>query len=405
MSEVRKGFVDEDLKRLCAVLVETVSTGEVLRLIRRIKDRKMTVEVLRETGIGKHVRKTLIKHCDEEVKTIAKDILREWKNLVSKEMAHVKVASANASISKDIVFFTSCFSHKKQKRYDQDHLQLCRSKLMVEVSSILNGELNFKQLKIGQLRRIFESLDVHLLGGSLGRLLHHEGRILTWRLSNRMTSRAGQLLTHENAPRKHELGVSTFLLFQSFTGQQKHRKILVNGLECHNRAEALVRIIEHELVHLLQRFDFMSGQCACESAESIHGPKFQNLVKHLFGHKDWRHDLVTPSEIAHTKRGICIGCFVRFELPGEGTLVGKVNRVTKRVTVLVQEDLGACARHQDAREFSDGNFYRKVYVPIEDCMQVDGDTENKKGRGRTKREQSGSSGKRPKRQKRCKEPS
>ena len=71
-------------------------------------------------------------------------------------------------------------------------------------------------------------------------------------------------------------------------------------------------------------------------------------MRRLFGHTDFRHDLITPQEVA-AAGGVEAGCTVRFVMSGE-TLVGKVNRVTKRATVLVK-----CSKnHPEAREFSDG---------------------------------------------------
>ena len=91
-------------------------------------------------------------------------------------------------------------------------------------------------------------------------------------------------------------------------------------------------------------------------------------MRRLFGHTDFRHDLITPQEVA-AAGGVEAGCTVRFAMSGE-TLVGKVNRVTKRATVLVK-----CSKnHPEAREFSDGKssagFYRKFFVPVESCTVV-----------------------------------
>ena len=57
-----------------------------------------------------------------------------------------------------------------------------------------------------------------------------------------------------------------------------------------------------------------------------------------------------------------------FVMDGE-TLTGRVNRVTKRATVLARCDPG----HPEAREFSDGGFYRKFFIPVADCRVVEGD--------------------------------
>jgi hypothetical protein len=103
-----------------------------------------------------------------------------------------------------------------------------------------------------------------------------------------------------------------------------------------------------------------------EMSESFHGPIFQSSARLLFGHTNWQHDLVTPHERALTLHSITVGSTIEFNIDGE-TFVGKVNRIQKRVTVLVRSAKG----QSGAREFSDGNFYRKFYVPMHLCKAVD----------------------------------
>ena len=103
---------------------------------------------------------------------------------------------------------------------------------------------------------------------------------------------------------------------------------------------------------------------ASHRKQAYHGAAFQAAVATLFGHKDYRHDLVTTAEVA-AKTNVGAGATVEFRLRGE-RLRGKVNRVTKRATVLVRCEAG----HAEARRFSDGQSYRKFFIPVEDCRVV-----------------------------------
>lgn len=191
-----------------------------------------------------------------------------------------------------------------------------------------------------------------------------------------MTRRAGQLFTDHRQPHVHELGISSFLLFQSFAGdtapQPPPPPVLVNGFRCKNRLECLLRIVEHELVHLMFCCKSLVSALGvrkeeAHNIESSHGAVFQQAVRNLFGHTHWQHELTTTDERAFLTKGIEVGAMVKFRWQSEA-LIGKVNRVQKRVTVLVQDK--AKEKHADAREFSDGNFYRKFYIPVEDCQLV-----------------------------------
>ena len=65
--------------------------------------------------------------------------------------------------------------------------------------------------------------------------------------------------------------------------------------------------------------------------------------------------MITPVEKARQQLGITSGVKVSFTIDGRA-LTGVVNRVTKRATVLVEDDEG--------RLYSDSKKYLKYYVPL-----------------------------------------
>lgn len=207
----------------------------------------------------------------------------------------------------------------------------------------------FHQDDVGVL---FEKYDEQYFAGTLQKSLPVDQ--ISFRLSRRMTRAAGKTTRTQRrdlaVPPKYEIAISATLMFQSF--QDDDRAMVVTGHECQNRLEALMRVMEHELIHLCEFLVWTDSNCA------VH--RFQGIANRLFGHTDHRHELMTPREAAR-KIGVFPGQTVRFEYEGR-QLVGRVNRVTKRATVLVLDPAG--------QRFSDGRYYSKFYVPVESLRPV-----------------------------------
>ena len=170
-----------------------------------------------------------------------------------------------------------------------------------------------------------------------------------FRLSSRMTNAGGKTSrTRSRAPgslARYEIAISTLLLFQTFSDID--RPVEVVGLICVDRLEALQRVFEHELLHLAEFLATDVSNCK--------GPLFQTLARSIFGHKAVVHNLVTPREIAATNHAIRIGDQVAFDFDGQ-THVGRVNRITQRATVLVEDPTGPL--------FSNGGRYKTFYIPL-----------------------------------------
>jgi hypothetical protein len=215
---------------------------------------------------------------------------------------------------------------------------------------------NFEAIGIDDLRLLFLLYDDEFFGGFLGAMLAEEraGEI-RFRLSGRMTKAAGKTFFRKVKERvggkfeerpDYEIAISTLLLFQTF--RHVDRVVTVAGVVCGDRLESLQRIFEHELLHLAE---FLAmGQSSC-SAEP-----FRRLSREIFGHSASVHDLVTPREIADKAHSIRQGDRVSFDHEGISR-VGRVNRITKRATVLVEDPAG--------RPFTDGKKYMTFYVPMQ----------------------------------------
>lgn len=169
-----------------------------------------------------------------------------------------------------------------------------------------------------------------------------------FRLSSRMTRTGGKATMKMRWGKiSYEICLSSELLFRTFDDVK--RKVEVNGIVCNNRLEAAMKIMEHEIIHLLEMVLFGDSSCSA--------PRFRRIVKNIFGHTDVTHKLVTQRERAYKKMGLKIGDRVRFSY-NRGYLEGIIYRITKRATVMVQGKKGIYIDKS-------GNRYSKYYIPLE----------------------------------------
>jgi hypothetical protein len=214
-------------------------------------------------------------------------------------------------------------------------------------SRVMKGP-NFSITSVADLHTMADQYDQNFLGGHCLPIAKHFGIRFRW--SNRMTSNGGKTVRtiHKRLGSErtsYEIVLSAPLLFQTFSDLQ--RPIRVTGVLCSNRLQAMQRIMEHELIHLVEMLVWNDSCCAA--------PRFQNIVARLFGHTEHKHDLVTQQERADQKFNVRVGTRVRFTFEGR-ILVGTVNRITRRATVLVMDSKGQL--------YDDGHRYRKYYVPL-----------------------------------------
>jgi len=193
--------------------------------------------------------------------------------------------------------------------------------------------------------------DVRLMFGMYDRIFFHrffetnQHDKVKFRLSKRMTSNGAKTTTYRD-PERYVITLSTYLLFQTFAGEE--REIVVNGITCNDRLEAAQRLFEHELIHVLELMHFSRTSCS--------KPRFRVLAERIFGHMDVTHQLVTGYEVARRRHSLNIGDTVRFDMDGK-ELEGFITRITKRATVMVRDPEGG---YMD----EDGTGYLKYYVPL-----------------------------------------
>lgn len=213
---------------------------------------------------------------------------------------------------------------------------------------------NFEQIHPSDLEHAFDLYETYFFDGWLGTLAEGFGNTLRFRLSTRMTSTAGttsRWRQKAGGTDRYEIAISATLLFQTFDGET--RPITVSGVECKDRLEAFQRVFEHELLHLAEMLIWDDSHCT--------RPRFQRIAAGMFGHTAHTHRLITPREYAHEQFGIQPGTQVEFDFEG-ATYRGRVNRITKRATVLVPDANG--------EPFSDGKRYTRYYIPLRMLRRV-----------------------------------
>lgn len=216
----------------------------------------------------------------------------------------------------------------------------------------------FRRVAPADLALLFEAYDGAFFDGSVREALGGpNGGELSFDVSRRMIRSGGMTRREERrtaagVERRYSIGVSATLLDGTFRGEE--RTINVCGVPCADRLDALLRIFEHELIHLCEFLCWRRSNCSARP--------FARFVSTFFGHTEATHELVTPHERARTSLGVAVGGRVRFRA-GRNTLEGVVNRITRRATVLVPDP--------DGVRYSDGQTYAKYYVPLDALEPID----------------------------------
>ena len=210
-------------------------------------------------------------------------------------------------------------------------------------------DANFTSIHPDDVELLFSEYDDNFFDGQINRAL--DKTPIHFGLSKRMTSAGGKTAFYgdKSDPSRNwfEISVSTTLLFGCFADDD-HRPIVASGITCRDRLDALQRVMEHEVTHLIEMLLWHKSSCS--------KPRFHSITRRFFGHTENRHQLITPKEKARVKYGIRPGVKVRFRIDGMDH-TGTVNRINKRATVLVEDENG--------QSYSDGKRYAKFYVPVQ----------------------------------------
>jgi hypothetical protein len=239
-----------------------------------------------------------------------------------------------------------------QRNFNEDQREQLWTEIAETVlskSKVMRNE-NFQVTTSTDLQRMAELYDQKFFDGHCLAIARSHGIEFRW--SKRMTSNGGKTVRYVAPNRRdntqsvrYEIVLSATLLFQTFGDLE--RPVRVTGLLCKNRLQAMQRILEHEMIHLVEMLVWEDSCCAAA--------RFQTIAGRIFGHTEHKHNLITQQERASEKFNVRVGSRVQFALDGI-RYVGTVNRITRRATVLVVDPQGQL--------YGDGKRYRKFYVPL-----------------------------------------
>ncbi len=240
-------------------------------------------------------------------------------------------------------------THLPEINYSQKEILAKTNKIYMNLLNYSEriSEGNFTKISVEDLRFLFEQYNKDFFSGLVEDLLNKEQKYkLIFRLSSRMTKSGGstsKIIKKDQTI--YKINISSYLLFQSFSDIK--RTIKINGIICKDRIEALQRIFEHELIHLLELL--IEGDSSCSS------DSFKILAKQIFLHTGNKHELITQEERAFLKFSIKVGDKVSFEYNTK-KYIGIVDRITKRATVLVKDK-------NNSKNTNEKGFL-KFYTPI-----------------------------------------
>jgi hypothetical protein len=209
------------------------------------------------------------------------------------------------------------------------------------------GQPAFARLATADLATVFAAVDQAYHAGMLGKACRAPGIRLDFRLSSRMTHTGGTTafwVARPSGQRRYVITVAPRVIHDSFGAVNE---AVVCGLVCRSMREALLRIMQHESMHLAEFLIWGNSNCSAT--------RFRQLVSGNYGHTESKHRLLSPAQRARIVHAIGPGDQVSFPFQGN-ELSGRVNRVSRRATVLVPDPQG--------QRFSDGGRYRRFYVPL-----------------------------------------
>ncbi len=169
-------------------------------------------------------------------------------------------------------------------------------------------------------------------------------------MSKRMTKTAGKVI-YNRRDTICEIRIATYLLFRlDFSDPDQF--YVVNGIKCYTRLDCLMRVFEHEIVHVFEYIACGNSNCS--------QPRFKDMVYKLFRHTETKHEMTTSKREPVPEGTFKPGDRVRFLY--RGTVVeGTIRGIRKRATVL----------GEPVQDKSGRKLMPKYYVPLSRLIKID----------------------------------
>jgi hypothetical protein len=180
-------------------------------------------------------------------------------------------------------------------------------------------------LETKMMKKIYDYYDTHFFDGLLERQIKSRGHGgINFEVSNKATSIGGSVRLRKEEPIRLMLARS---VIEDVT-KDKVDALKVNGLPIINRVDAIMRVMEHELVHVA----LLTSENKAHILEH-HGPLFKAMVKGLFGHTGTKHELSINKHFIGKKKvprdKLRVGKFVAFSNNDQTIGYGRVVKINQ----------------------------------------------------------------------------
>lgn len=184
-----------------------------------------------------------------------------------------QIAQKIVSINSQSIPNCECASTFVKKR----NIQKLRSQIYKKYHKFKDSVTNMEG---DDLAAIFKDYDADFFNNKISEKINDNGYTLGFKTNGTRTFTTEGICAFDKCDYTITIPVDIFKTVNGATN--------VAGHICYDQLECLLRVIEHELVHLII-FIF----CKDTFVTDQHGPLFQNLINQIFGHTDIHHYIIT----------------------------------------------------------------------------------------------------------------
>ena len=147
-------------------------------------------------------------------------------------------------------------------------------------------KINIKNFKLDEfiIEKLFMIFDKIYFKNLIQDKLHNNNFDINFGISNKFKNIAGHCKYFDN---KIEIIFSSFMIDKIYN--DKFKSIEINGLLCYDIIDVLIKLMEHEITHLIL-FIYDNYK---NNIKSGHNDQFKKLVYNMYRHTKITHDLLT----------------------------------------------------------------------------------------------------------------
>ena len=130
------------------------------------------------------------------------------------------------------------------------------------------------------LEKLFQFYDDQIFDGLIWKTINNNGYTIKFKTTGRETFTTEGYCIHNNC------NYTIIIPISKFNKITKIKYSTIAGHSCNSQLDCLLRVVEHELIHLL-----IFTNCKDTVVADQHNPLFMGFIKELFQHTDIHHQL------------------------------------------------------------------------------------------------------------------